>query len=246
MLDIHALSHTYGQPSAAKPHGGRQALNDINLSLGDGLHMLLGPNGAGKSTLFALLTRLLPVQSGYVHLLGEPPNRQTMAKLGVVFQQSTLDLDLTVAQNLNYYGALHGFSASQTQQHAAPLLAHFSLSDRLKDKVRTLNGGHRRRTELVRALMHSPSILLLDEPTSGLDPKARASLSDAVRSLCEQKPLCVLWATHLIEEVSPTDDVLVLNKGHLKAHDSARNLVAFYQAESLSEVFSRLTDEDVQ
>ncbi|PML81606.1 ATP-binding cassette domain-containing protein [Enterovibrio norvegicus] len=246
MLDIHALSHTYGQPSAAKPHGGRQALNDINLSLGDGLHMLLGPNGAGKSTLFSLLTRLLPVQSGYVHLLGEPPNRQTMAKLGVVFQQSTLDLDLTVEQNLNYYGALHGFSATQTQQHAAPLLAHFSLSDRLKDKVRTLNGGHRRRTELVRALMHSPSILLLDEPTSGLDPKARASLSDAVRSLCEQKPLCVLWATHLIEEVAPTDDVLVLNKGQLKAHDSARNLVAFYQAESLSEVFTQLTDEDVQ
>ncbi|MEZ9523017.1 ATP-binding cassette domain-containing protein [Enterovibrio norvegicus] len=246
MLDIHALSHTYGQPSAAKPHGGRQALNDINLSLGDGLHMLLGPNGAGKSTLFSLLTRLLPVQSGYVHLLGEPPNRQTMAKLGVVFQQSTLDLDLTVEQNLNYYGALHGFSATQTQQHAAPLLAHFSLSDRLKDKVHTLNGGHRRRTELVRALMHSPSILLLDEPTSGLDPKARASLSDAVRSLCEQKPLCVLWATHLIEEVAPTDDVLVLNKGQLKAHDSARNLVAFYQAESLSEVFSQLTDEDVQ
>ncbi|MEI8608223.1 ATP-binding cassette domain-containing protein [Enterovibrio sp. Hal110] len=246
MLDIHALSHTYGQTNAAKPRGGRQALNNINLSLGDGLHMLLGPNGAGKSTLFALLTRLLPVQSGYVHLLGEPPNRQTMAKLGVVFQQSTLDLDLTVAQNLNYYGALHGFSATQTQQHAAPLLAHFSLSDRLKDKVRTLNGGHRRRTELVRALMHSPSILLLDEPTSGLDPKARASLSDAVRALCEQKPLCVLWATHLIEEVAPTDDVLVLDKGQLKAHDFARNLVAFYQAESLSEVFSRLTDEDVQ
>ncbi|MCC4799181.1 ABC transporter ATP-binding protein [Enterovibrio norvegicus] len=246
MLDIHSLSHTYGQSSAATHRGGRQALNDINLSLGDGLHMLLGPNGAGKSTLFALLTRLLPVQSGYVHLLGEPPNRQTMAKLGVVFQQSTLDLDLTVAQNLNYYGALHGFSATQTQQHAAPLLAHFSLSNRLNDKVRTLNGGHRRRTELVRALMHSPSILLLDEPTSGLDPKARASLSDAVRSLCEQKPLCVLWATHLIEEVTPTDDVLVLNKGQLKAHDSARNLVAFYQVESLSEVFSQLTDEDVQ
>ncbi|WP_163392192.1 ATP-binding cassette domain-containing protein [Enterovibrio norvegicus] len=246
MLDIHSLSHTYGQSSAATHCGGRQALNDINLSLGDGLHMLLGPNGAGKSTLFALLTRLLPVQSGYVHLLGEPPNRQTMAKLGVVFQQSTLDLDLTVAQNLNYYGALHGFSATQTQQHAAPLLAHFSLSNRLNDKVRTLNGGHRRRTELVRALMHSPSILLLDEPTSGLDPKARASLSDAVRSLCEQKPLCVLWATHLIEEVTPTDDVVVLNKGQLKAHDSARNLVAFYQVESLSEVFSQLTDEDMQ
>ncbi len=246
MLDVHALSHTYGQTSATKPRGARQALNDINLSLGEGLHMLLGPNGAEKSTLFALLTRMLSVQTGYVHLLGEPPNRQTMAKLGVVFQQSTLDLDLTVAQNLNYYGALHGFSATQTQQHAAPLLAHFSLSDRLKDKVRTLNGGHRRRTELVRALMHSPSILLLDEPTSGLDPKARSSLSEAVRALCEQKPLCVLWATHLIEEVATTDDVLVLNKGQLKAHDSARNLIAFYQAALLSDVFAKLTDEEAK
>ncbi|WP_232313446.1 ATP-binding cassette domain-containing protein [Enterovibrio coralii] len=162
MIEVTHLNHHYGS---------RHALQDISLSLGRGLHMLLGPNGAGKSTLFSLLTRLTPVQSGEITLLGEIPKRQTMAKLGVVFQQNTLDLDLTVAQNLSYYGALHGYSKAQSLKKAAPLLEHFALQDRLNDKIRALNGGHRRRTELVRALMHSPEILLLDEPTADWTPK---------------------------------------------------------------------------
>ncbi|PKF49335.1 ATP-binding cassette domain-containing protein [Enterovibrio nigricans] len=236
MIEVIHLNHHYGS---------RHALNDISLSLGRGLHMLLGPNGAGKSTLFSLLTRLTPVQSGEIKLLGEIPQRQTMAKLGVVFQQNTLDLDLTVAQNLSYYGALHGFSKSQSLEKAGPLLEHFSLADRLHDKIRALNGGHRRRTELVRALMHSPEILLLDEPTSGLDPKARASLSDAVRSLCEKQPLCVLWATHLIEEVDDDDDVLILHRGTLRAHNVAHALKEIHQHPTLAKVFANLTADEM-
>ncbi|EOD79142.1 ABC transporter, ATP-binding protein [Grimontia indica] len=235
MIEVSGLSHHYGS---------RCALSDLSLALGRGLHMLLGPNGAGKSTLFSLLTRLTPIQQGEIALLGETPSRQTMAKLGMVFQQSTLDLDLTVGQNLSYYGALHGYSKKQSLEKAAPLLAHFSLTDRLNDKVRTLNGGHRRRTELVRSLMHSPSILLLDEPTSGLDPKARASLSDAVRSLCEQQPLCVLWATHLIEEVDDHDDVLILHRGTLRAHNKASELRALHKHPTLAKVFATLTADN--
>lgn len=235
MIDISGLSHHYGP---------RCALQDLTLTLGRGLHMLLGPNGAGKSTLFSLLTRLTPVQQGDIRLLGEAPSRQTMARLGIVFQQNTLDLDLTVGQNLSYYGALHGYSKTQSLEKAAPLLAHFSLADRLNDKVRTLNGGHRRRTELVRALMHSPSVLLLDEPTSGLDPKARASLSEAVRSLCKQQPLCVLWATHLIEEVDDDDDVLILHRGRLRAHNTANQLQAAHRHPTLAGVFAALTSDN--
>ncbi|WP_028023463.1 ATP-binding cassette domain-containing protein [Enterovibrio calviensis] len=235
MIDVSALTHHYGS---------RLALNDITLSLGQGLHMLLGPNGAGKSTLFSLLTQLTPSQQGDIKLLEQTPSRKTMAKLGVVFQQSTLDMDLTVAQNLSYYGALHGFSKAQSMRKAEPLLAHFSLSDRLHDKVRSLNGGHRRRTELVRALMHSPAILLLDEPTSGLDPKARKSLSDAVRALCEQQPLCVLWATHLIEEVDDDDDVLILHRGKLQAHNRASTLRTLHQHPTLAKVFAALTSDN--
>ncbi|OEE60538.1 ABC transporter ATP-binding protein [Enterovibrio norvegicus FF-33] len=235
MIDVSELTYRYGA---------RLALDDLTLSLGQGLHMLLGPNGAGKSTLFSLLTQLAPCQHGEIKLLNETPSRRTMAKLGVVFQQSTLDMDLTVAQNLSYYGALHGFSQSQSMNKAAPLLAHFSLTDRLHDKVRALNGGHRRRTELVRALMHSPSVLLLDEPTSGLDPKARRSLSDAVRALCEQQPLCVLWATHLIEEVDDDDDVLILHRGKLQAHNKASTLRSLHQHPTLAKVFAALTTDD--
>ncbi|AMG30897.1 ABC transporter ATP-binding protein [Grimontia hollisae] len=235
MINIDGLSHHYGP---------RCALSDLTLTLGRGLHMLLGPNGAGKSTLFSLLARLTPVQQGNIRLLGEPPSRQTMARLGMVFQQSTLDLDLTVGQNLSYYGALHGYSKTQSLKKAAPLLTHFSLTDRLNDTVRTLNGGHRRRTELVRALMHAPSILLLDEPTSGLDPKARASLSEAVRSLCAQQPLCVLWATHLIEEVDDQDNVLILHRGRLRAHNTASELRAEYRHSTLAGVFATLTSDN--
>ncbi len=235
MIDVSALTHHYGT---------RCALDGVSFSLVRGLHMLLGPNGAGKSTLFSLLTRLTPVQQGEIHLLGQKPDRNTMAKLGMVFQQNTLDLDLTVGQNLSYYGALHGFSKTQSLKKAAPLLEHFSLADRLNDKVRSLNGGHRRRTELVRSLMHSPSILLLDEPTSGLDPKARSSLSDAVRSLCDQQPLCVLWATHLIEEVDDKDDVVILHKGKLRAHNTAQELRTLHQHPTLAKVFATLTADD--
>ncbi|WP_325890978.1 ATP-binding cassette domain-containing protein [Grimontia sp. NTOU-MAR1] len=235
MIEVTGLSHHYGP---------RCAISDLSLSLGRGLHMLLGPNGAGKSTLFSLLTRLTPVQRGEISLLGQTPSRETMAKLGMVFQQSTLDLDLTVGQNLSYYGALHGYSKKQSLEKAASLLAHFSLNDRINDKVRTLNGGHRRRTELVRSLMHSPSILLLDEPTSGLDPKARASLSNAVRSLCKQQPLCVLWATHLIEEVDDHDDVLILHHGILRAHNKASELRALHQHPTLAKVFATLTSDN--
>ncbi|MGB2130634.1 MAG: ATP-binding cassette domain-containing protein, partial [Marinobacterium sp.] len=159
-IEVRHLSFRYGP---------RQALNDVSFSLREGqLNALLGPNGAGKSTLYALLTQLYNVQQGEILLHGQQLGRQSRLlkqQLGVVFQQSTLDPDLSVLQNLEYHGALHGLSARQVRQQADELLTGMGLADRLKDSIRSLNGGHRRRVEIARALLHTPSILLLDEAT---------------------------------------------------------------------------------
>lgn len=187
-------------------YGSRLALDRLSFTLHPGLNILLGPNGAGKSTLFALLTQLYALQEGDVHIDNQPlskAKRAYLKKLGVVFQQSTLDLDLSVEQNLRYYGALHGIGARESRALALPLLEHFALKDRLHDKVRTLNGGHRRRVEIVRALMHSPSFLLLDEPSAGLDPATRARLGEAVRDICRQRH-CVYSGQHTSLKKSPT------------------------------------------
>ncbi|SEQ14682.1 ABC-2 type transport system ATP-binding protein [Amphritea atlantica] len=226
-------------------YGSLNALQDINLALQEGcFNALLGPNGAGKSTLFALLSRLYALQSGEITIAGHSIAHhpaQVMRKLGVVFQQSTLDLDLSVAQNLYYHAALHGMSKRQALPRITEELARFDLSQRLHDKVRTLNGGHRRRVEIARALLHQPEILLLDEPSVGLDPATRESLNLHIRQLCRQQQLTVLWATHLIEEVQNDDPVTILFKGRILASDTADQLCQQHQSADISTLFRSLT-----
>ncbi|GGK70149.1 ABC transporter ATP-binding protein [Amphritea balenae] len=226
-------------------YGPRKALCNLNLELKSGqFNALLGPNGAGKSTLFALLTRLYALQSGEVFIAGHSIHShpaQVMRQLGVVFQQSTLDLDLSVEQNLLYHAALHGISAREARPRVTRELERFELTDRLKDKVRTLNGGHRRRVEIARALLHQPSILLLDEPSVGLDPATRQQLNHHIRQLCNQQKLTVLWATHLIEEVQEDDPVIILHQGNVLASGQVSSLVNASDSDNLNDLFQQLT-----
>ncbi|MBV0931881.1 ABC transporter ATP-binding protein [Marinobacterium weihaiense] len=235
-LDVHHISFRYGA---------RTALDDVSFSLAEGrLNALLGPNGAGKSTLYALLTQLFRLQSGEIRLDGHSirgPSRVLKQQLGVVFQQSTLDLDLSVMQNLEYHGALHGLSRRQVRQEAGSLLERLGLGDRHRDSIRSLNGGHRRRVEIARALLHRPSILLLDEATVGLDTAARQAINRHVRELCREQSLTVLWATHLIEEIAPDDPVLVLHQGRLQADTTAERLCRQQQVPTLGAAFEQLT-----
>lgn len=235
-IEVRDLSFRYGP---------RQALESVSFNLMAGqLNALLGPNGAGKSTLYALLTQLYAVQSGEILIAGEPISRQPRAlkrALGVVFQQSTLDLDLSVLQNLEYHGALHGLSARDVRHRAQELLERMGLDDRLSDSIRSLNGGHRRRVEIARALLHQPSILLLDEATVGLDTAARQSINQHVRDLCRSRDLTVLWATHLIEEIAPHDPVLILHQGRIHADASAEEICTAHGVPTLADAFAQIT-----
>lgn len=225
-------------------YGPRRALDDLAFELPAGrFTALLGPNGAGKSTLVALLTRLYDLQQGEIDVLGcslRHQPRLALRELGVVFQQSTLDLDLSVEQNLRYHAALHGLPRSVANERIDAELARQQLLERRRDRVRALNGGHRRRVEIARALLHRPRLLLLDEASVGLDPAARQALNEHVRRLCREDGLAVLWTTHLLDEVRAEDALLVLDRGRLVARGKTREVCA-PDAGNLERTFERLT-----
>lgn len=208
-------------------YGTKKALDDISIELGTGRFCaLLGPNGAGKSTLFSLLTRLLVTRQGEIGIAGfdlakEP--RRALARLGVVFQQPTLDLDMTVARNLSYFAALQGLSGKTARSRIDAALDRLSMRERQHEKVRSLNGGHRRRMEIARALIHQPAVLLLDEPTVGLDMASRTAITNHVHDLADTG-LLIFWATHLVDEIRPEDDVVILHNGRVLAHETAAAL----------------------
>ncbi|PTQ72321.1 ABC transporter ATP-binding protein [Pseudomonas sp. GV071] len=223
-------------------YGARQALQQVSFSLEPGrFTALLGPNGAGKSTLIALLTRLYDLQQGELHVYGNSLQRQpreALRQLGVVFQQSTLDLDLSVEQNLRYHAALHGMPSNLATARIEAELQRQHLQERRRDKVRDLNGGHRRRVEIARALLHQPRLLLLDEASVGLDPASRQALLAHVRQLCREEALSVLWTTHLLDEVQDDDALLVLHQGQLVANDDASAIAGNI---GLAQAFADLT-----
>lgn len=235
-LDVQGVSHSYGK---------KTALNDISFALDKGTFCaLLGPNGAGKSTLFSILTRLFVADAGEItvagHSLGREPGK-ALAKIGVVFQQPTLDLDLTVSRNLKYFAALHGISGKDAERRIAASLARVNMGERRGEKVRALNGGHRRRMEIARALIHDPAVLLLDEPTVGLDAETRGSITDHVHDLASEQGLTVLWATHLVDEVRPSDHLVVLHRGTIRAAGNAAEITS---GSSVKERFLELTGGD--
>ena len=233
-LSVEALTYAYGS---------KLALDDVSFALEPGQFCaLLGPNGAGKSTLFSLLTRLLVAPAGRVHVAGhdiarEP--RKALAKLGVVFQSPTLDLDMTVRRNLLYFAALQGISGRDAEMRSAEVLELLGMVERAGEKVRSLNGGHRRRMEIARALIHKPEVLLLDEPTVGLDTASRQAITGHVHDLSADG-LTVFWATHLVDEIAPDDTVIVIHHGKVLEMALAAEIAG---AQSLTEAFMAMTGQ---
>ena len=236
-LSITKLNHTFG--------GELQVLSNINLSLDKGDYsILLGLNGAGKTTLFSLITRLYNNQTGSIEIFSQniktSPSK-ALANIGVVFQQPTVDLDLTVEQNLQYHASLHGMKKSLALENAMSELKRQNMEDIIKKKVRELSGGQRRRVEIVRALMHNPKLLLLDEPTVGVDIESRKLIVKHVKSLCAEKKLAVLWATHLIDEVDEKGKLIVLHKGKILANEDVSNILKKTKTKHVSNAFDYFT-----
>jgi ABC-2 type transport system ATP-binding protein len=233
-LSVESVSHSYGP---------RKALDNVSVAVAPGRFVaLLGLNGAGKSTLFSLVTRLFAIRTGSIRLFGHDVIRQpgeALRLLGVVFQPRTLDLDLSVRQNLTYHAALHGIGARQARARADDVLARIVLADRANDKVRDLSGGQMRRVEIARALLHRPRLLILDEPTVGLDIKARADILDHVRRLVAEENVAVVWATHLVDEISQRDDLVVLHRGRVLAQGAVADIAQ--GGEGVRGAFTRLT-----
>ncbi|MFN5745469.1 MAG: ABC transporter ATP-binding protein [Methylococcaceae bacterium] len=238
-LEVTGLSYAYGR---------KKALADVSFSVQAGhCSILLGPNGAGKSTLFSLITHLYDSRDGIIRIAGHDLRRdpcQALASLGVVFQQPTLDLDLTVLQNLRYHAALHGLSRRETSLRIEAELERQGMPERANEKVRQLNGGHRRRVEIARALLHRPRLLLLDEPTVGLDVPSRSAIVDHVHGLAASGKLAVLWATHLIDEIGDSDQLIVLHNGTVRANGSVAEVLEMTSSTTIAAAFDSLTPKN--
>lgn len=236
ILDFKNINYSYSK---------KEVLKNISFSIKEGsFHVLLGLNGAGKSTIFSLITRLQNLQSGQIDINGYSIKDYSKAlkDIGIVFQEPTLDLDLTVKQNLYYYGSLKGLSFKETLNSIEKEIEKLQLQNVLDTTVRKLNGGHRRRVEILRALINRPKLLLLDEATVGLDVKARFDILNYVRSLVKEDGISVLWITHLFDEVNIDDDISIIKSGEIVDNGVVQELLLKYEKKSLIDTFNFLVE----
>jgi ABC-2 type transport system ATP-binding protein len=218
-LSVEDLGHSFGS---------RKVLDGLTFSVGDGeIFGLLGPNGSGKSTTLAILSGLLPRQTGQVSFRGRRLTRHDRAyrsELGVVFQHPSLDQTLTARENLELAAGLQGLGRSLARSRAEESLAQIGLSDRADDAVGDFSGGMKRRLDLARALIHKPQLLLLDEPTAGLDEGAFRATWETLKAMRERDRVTVLLSTHRPEEAERCDRLAVLAGGSAQVIDTPEAL----------------------
>jgi ABC-2 type transport system ATP-binding protein len=231
--------------NVVKAYGSIRAVDGVSFSVAPGEFVaLLGPNGAGKTTLFQLLSGLFLPDVGRVEIMGCDMRRNpvpALAMLGIVFQQPALDLELSVTENMLFHTGLHGIGSNAAKQRIAAELARLGLADRAREKAGQLSGGNRRRVELARALLHDPQVVLMDEPTVGLDPSSRRDLLKLMLEMRRERSVAVLWATHLCDEVSGADRIVVLHRGKVLADATPAQLIARSEAGTIEQAFLAMT-----
>jgi ABC-2 type transport system ATP-binding protein len=202
----------------------RRALDGVSFDVRRGeIFALLGPNGGGKTTLFKILSTAFLPRQGSATIFGYDIRTQAdevRRRIGVVFQNPSLDKKLTVLENLRYHGQLYGMRGKELHERVSEMMERLAVADRASHLVETLSGGLARRVELAKGLLHRPDLLILDEPSVGLDPGARHDLWVYLQKLREKEGVTVLVTTHLIDEGDRSDRVLVLNQGKIVALDS--------------------------
>jgi len=215
-----------------KRFGGFTAVDGIDFDLYRGEAFgFLGPNGAGKSSTMRMIGCVSPPSGGELRILGADPVKDgsmIRARLGVVPQEDTLDVELTVRENLLVYGRYFGLSRKLIRERTEQLLEFVQLEDRAKDKVEPLSGGMKRRLTIARSLINDPDILILDEPTTGLDPQARHVVWDRLFRL-KQRGVTLILTTHYMDEAEQLcDRLVVMDHGRFAAEGSPRELIERY------------------
>lgn len=222
----------------SKSFGAVRAVQDLSFRVREGeLFAFLGINGAGKSTTINIMSGQLSKDAGTVRIGGADLDRDTdniKRSLGVVFQNSHLDKDLSVLDNLESRAALYGIRGSAFGNRLAELAEMLEFKELLKRTLGKLSGGQRRRIDIARALLHKPKILILDEPTTGLDPQTRNTLWRVIGELRKNDNMTVFLTTHYMEEAADADYVVILDKGQIAAEGTPLNLKNTYTGDFIT------------
>jgi len=234
-----------------KRFGDLAAVQDVSFNVKKGeVFAFLGPNGAGKSTTIKMLTTLLAPSSGSVEIDGLDPAKhpnQVRKRIGIVFQDPSVDTELTAYENIEFHGVLYHVPKGVRRERIAKLLELFGLWDRRNHFVKEFSGGMRRRLEIARCLLHTPKIIFLDEPTLGLDPQTRHQLWTQVRRLNQEEEVTVFLTTHYMEEAERVADrIAIIDHGRIIAEGTAAELRASTQSESLEQAFLSLTGSAIR
>jgi len=234
-----------------KKFNGLTAVADVSFEVKEGdIFAFLGPNGAGKTTTIKMLTTLLKPTSGEIYLNGfdvlKKPG-EARRSFGIVFQDPSLDDELTAYENMDFHGVLYGISKKTRCERIEQLLNIVELWDRKKDQVKKFSGGMKRRLEIARGLLHHPKILFLDEPTLGLDPQTRNHIWTYIRNLNNQQKITIFFTTHYMEEAEKVaHNIAVIDHGKIIAKGSSTELKIQTNANSLEEAFIALTGRDIR
>lgn len=234
-----------------KKFGDFTAVDNIAFDVARGeIFAFLGPNGAGKTTTIKMLTTLLRPTSGSVSLDGlDPVTDQTAARkrFGIVFQDPSLDDELTAYENMDFHGVLYSVPKKLRQERVEALLKLFELWDRRKDQVKQFSGGMRRRLEIARSLLHTPKIIFLDEPTLGLDPQTRNQLWTHIKKLNDEEHVTVFLTTHYMEEAERVAHrIAIIDYGKIIAQGTPDELKAQTGTETLEQAFLALTGSTIR
>ena len=234
-----------------KTFGDFIAVDNIAFDVAKGeIFAFLGPNGAGKTTTIKMLTTLLRPTRGSVSLDGlDPVTHQTAARkqFGIVFQDPSVDDELTAYENMDFHGVLYSVPRKLRQERIEALLKLFELWDRRKDQVKQFSGGMRRRLEIARSLLHTPKIIFLDEPTLGLDPQTRNQLWTHIKKLNDEEQVTVFLTTHYMEEAERVAHrIAIIDHGKIIAQGTPGELKAQTNTETLEQAFLVLTGSTIR
>jgi ABC-2 type transport system ATP-binding protein len=234
-----------------KNYGEFCAVNHISFTVPEGkIFGFLGPNGAGKTTTIKMLTTVLDPTSGAIRVNGHDPahdQKQVRRSFGIVFQDPSLDDELTVFENMDLHGILYGVPHGERRKRIDLLVDFVGLGDRKKDFVKTFSGGMKRRLEVARALLHNPRILFLDEPTIGLDPQTRNHIWSYIQQLSREEGVTVFFTTHYMDEADRVaSDVAVIDHGKIVAQGTPGELKERTKSATLEDAFIALTGHAIR